>query len=362
MSQESTKKRLLRQERTIDTDVHLSIPDEDLLPYLDEPYRLRMKHTQVGATPHDGWDRTVNGKIKPDTETVQTPERIREVLCGELGVDYPILNTLGLMSRNPEREWSVALMKAHNDLLLDRFLDADDDFKGLATITTQSPEAAAEELDRMGDEKDIVGAYIHNTGPNPPLGDPFYDRLYAAAEDNGLNIAFHGSANGFMYEFSRQNQALNEFLQIHLLAHPWSHMLTLTSLITEGIVEKFPDLEFAFLEAGFGWVPYLMFRLNKEYSMRRSEAPLLEKSPEEYVRERMYFASQPLGEPQHRPHLNAIMETLGTDSLLFATDYPHWDFDTPDALDRHLRGMFTPEERTQVLSANATELFDLGAS
>jgi predicted TIM-barrel fold metal-dependent hydrolase len=183
--------------------------------------------------------------------------------------------------------------------------------------------------------------------------------MWQAAEDNGMNIAFHGSANGFMFDFPRQNQALNKFIEIHVLAHPWSHMLTLTSLLVEGVVEKFPDLEFAFLEAGLSWVPYLMWRLNKEYSIRRSEAPLLEKSPEEYVREKMYFASQPIEEPNDPSQLQSIIDAVGTESILFATDYPHWDFDTPDALDKHLRSAYSDEERTQVLSENAAQLFDL---
>lgn len=359
MTEQIERPRIIEDETMVDTDVHLSIPDEDLIPYLDEPYKSRMKHSRLGTSPRDGWDRSVGGKIEEDTAGVQSPQAIKSALCDEFHVDYPVINTFGLMSRNPEVEWSVALMRAHNDLLLDQFLDVYDEFKGLATLTTQDPAAAAEELDRVGSEKQIVGAYVHDTGPNPPLGDPMYDPIWAAAEDIGLNVAFHGSANGFMYEFPRQNQSLNQFLGVHVLSHPWSHMLTLTSLLVEGVVEKFPNLEFAFLEAGLSWVPYLMFRLNKEYSIRRSEAPLLEKSPEEYIRDQMYFASQPLEEPNKASDLESIIDVVGADSVLFATDYPHWDFDSPDALDRHLRDAFTPEERTQVMSGNATEFFSL---
>lgn len=358
MSQQEGKHKILRSETLVDSDVHLAIPDEDLIPYLDDPHKSRMKHTYLGQSARDGWDRTVGGKIEMDLDGVQSPEQIQENLCDKLHIDHPLINTFGLMSRSPEPDWSIARMKAHNDLLLDRFLDGTD-FKGLATITTQRPEAAAEELDRMGEEDDIVGFYVHNTGANPPLGDSHYDIMWQAAEDNELNVAFHGSANGFMYEFPRQNQALNQFLEVHVLAHPWSHMLTLTSLIVEGTVEKFPDLKFGFLEAGLGWLPYLMFRLNKEYSIRRSEAPLLEKSPEEYIREKMYFASQPLEEPNDNSHLKHLIDIIGTESILFATDYPHWDFDTPDALDKHLRHTYSAEERKQVLSGNAAELFDL---
>jgi predicted TIM-barrel fold metal-dependent hydrolase len=356
-----TQQSILESETIVDTDVHLIIPPEDLVPYLDEPYKSRIKHTKYGILPGDGWDRTINGKIKDKSDNVQSPELIKQSLVNELHVDYPLLNTAAPMNLHPETGWAVELMRAHNDLLLDQFLDVYDEFNGLLTITAQDPEAAAEEIDRVAGEKYIVGGYIMNTGPNPPLGDPFYDPIWKAAEDNGINIAFHGDALGFQKLFPQQNYNVNSFLPVHVLAHPWSHMLTLTSLITEGVVEKFPDLDFAFLEAGVSWVPYMMFRLNKEYWIRQSEAPLLKRAPEEYIRDRMFFASQPLGEPipENSGDLAPILDVLGTDSLMFATDYPHWDFDSPEELDKHLRRSFTEEERTQVLSGNAAELFDI---
>lgn len=359
MSQEIANPDVVGEELTIDSDVHLQICHEDLVPYLDEPWRSRMKDSHTGQQPNDGWDRTVNGKFLMDFDSVQTADDLNQSLCNELGVDYPIINTLGLMSRNPEKDWSVALMKSHNDFLIDKFLDTYDNFLGLATITTQQPDKAAEEIDRMGSEEDIVGVYIHNTGPNPPLGDSFYDTMWEAAEDNNLNIAFHGSADGFMFEFPRQNQSLNQFIEVHTLAHPWSQMLTMISLIVEGTVEKFPDLKWAFLEAGLSWVPYMLFRLNKEYSMRRSEAPLLEKMPEEYFREKMYVASQPLEEPMAETDLAKLIDVVGTDNILFTTDYPHWDFDNPETLNQHLQRMFDPEDLTKVMTQNAIEMFDL---
>jgi hypothetical protein len=104
----------------------------------------------------------------------------------------------------------------------------------------------------------------------------------------------------------------------------------------------------------------MMFRWNKEYGMRRREAPLLEKSPEEYIRESFYFASQPLGEPNDPAHLKSIIDILGTDRLMLATDYPHWDFDHPDALDNHMKRFYAAEDRERVLSGTANEAFDLG--
>jgi predicted TIM-barrel fold metal-dependent hydrolase len=186
------------------------------------------------------------------------------------------------------------------------------------------------------------------------------DAIYDAAEENDLAVAFHGSAAPtFRYDFPIQNQGLERFLEVHTLAHLWQSSLALTSLIVQGVPEKFPDLNFVFLEAGISWAPYMMWRLNKEYSIRRSEAPLLEKSPEAYLREQFYFASQPLGEPNDPTHMQQMIDIMGTDSIMFASDYPHWDFDHPDELGTHLRTTFTEAERTQVLNETPKEVFGL---
>ncbi|WP_256290923.1 amidohydrolase family protein [Halobellus inordinatus] len=356
------KPAILEQETLVDTDVHLAIAPDELRPYIDDPYAKRLESTRITSPlPRDGWDRTLFGKIdqKEELENVSTAERLQESLCEEFYVDYPIINTFALITRLPESDFAVALMEAYNDLLLDQFLDEYDHFYGMATLTSQKPHRAAEEIERLADEDQIVGAYIHSTGPNPPLGDSAYDVIYRAAEKNDLPIAYHASVNGFMYEFPRQNQSLERFLSTHVLAHAWSQMLTLTSLLVNGTPQKFPDLDFLFLEAGLGWVPYMMYRLNKEVSIRRSEAPLLEKSPEEYIRDQFAFASQPIGEPNNPSDMSDLIDMIGTESLVFASDYPHWDFDHPEALDKHLRRHFEADERKQVLHQNAADLLNL---
>lgn len=355
---------VLQEETIVDVDVHIQMRSgnegEELLPYLDEPHKTRMKTSRTGKSVTDGWDRSVKGKIDLSYEESKSPDSIYRTICEEFHIDYPIINTFGAMTRKPEAEWALALMRAHNDFLVADILDAYDNFKGVANLTTQKPALVAEEIDRMAAEKDIVGVFIYNTGQKPalPLGDPFYDQIWQAAEDNGLNVLCHGSASGAMYEFPRQNQGLNSFLAIHALSHVWSQMITLTSFINEGVPEKFPDLKFAFLEAGLTWMPYMFWRLNKEYRMRRSEAPFLRKLPEEYW-DQFYVNTQPLEEPLDDEHLSTVIDMIGTDRVMFATDYPHWDFDHPDALDKHLRTRFDEDERKQILHGNAAEFFDL---
>jgi len=358
MSQQSTQPDVLEESTIIDTDVHVSIHPEELATNLETPHdsRVRNKFCFPRYAGSD-YDPSLGGKI--EGRLLMKPEQIDDTLRGEFHIDHPLLNPLLSICRLPDPDFAVELMRANNSAFVEKFLDQTD-APGLPLITTQRPDKAAEEIDRLADEDQVVGVLLQSTGPDRPLGNPSYDIIYEAAEDNGLPVVFHAAAaTAFKYDFMKQAQGLNQFLEVHTLAHLWSQTLTLTSLLVEGVPEKFSDLDFVFLEAGIGWVPYMMWRLNKEYSIRRSEAPLLQKSPEEYVREQFYFASQPLGEPNDAQQMKEMIDLVSIDNMMFASDYPHWDFDHPNELDKHLKTHFSAEEREQVLEENPAEVFDL---
>lgn len=102
-----------------------------------------------------------------------------------------------------------------------------------------------------------------------------------------------------------------------------------------------------------------MSRLNRFYEERPSEAPILDRPPEEYIRESFYFGTQPLCEPNDPEHLHTLLDVVGADSIVFSTDFPHFDFDNPESIDNYLRTLFTAEEREKVLHRNAAEAFGL---
>ncbi|WIV68735.1 amidohydrolase family protein [Natrialbaceae archaeon AArc-T1-2] len=359
MSQNTSGKSVLEDTTIVDADVHLTrgISAEEMAEFLDEPYKSRViSEYCYPATSGSVWDPYMGEKI--EERALDSPETIQQELVEDFGIDYPILNPMMAIRKIPNTETAIELMRARNDVMIDKFLDPSD-FLGLCTVTTHDPHAAAEEIDRMANEDQIIGVFIINSANYPPLGDPKYDVVYEAAENHGMHVAYHGAAaGGFNIDFPRQNQEFEQFLSVHSLAHLWQSTMTLTSLIVQGVPEKFPDLNFNFLEAGLSWVPYMMWRLNKEYAMRRSEAPLLRKSPEEYIKDQFYFSSQPLGEPNNPGDMKEMIDLIGLDSVMFASDYPHWDFDHPDELDKHLR-MFSKEEREQVLSETPAKAFGI---
>ena len=75
-----------------------------------------------------------------------------------------------------------------------------------------------------------------------------------------------------------------------------------------------------------------MQRLDNEFMMRTSDAPLLKRKPSEYMRE-MYFTSQPMEMVDNREALELTFEMINADTqLLYSSDYPHWDMDLPSTI------------------------------
>src|SRR5262249_17678380 len=111
--------------------------------------------------------------------------------------------------------------------------------------------------------------------------------------------------------------------------HATSCQTVVTSLVIEGVFERFPRLKVVMIEGGFGWLPALSSRLAKLFERMHNEVPHRKKNPSEYIRPPVWGTAAPEGGPQDRPPLFDGMEWIGWDRLLFPPDFPPWDFDDP---------------------------------
>jgi uncharacterized protein len=102
-----------------------------------------------------------------------------------------------------------------------------------------------------------------------------------------------------------------------------------------------------------------MWAMDARWRALRPETPWVKRPPSEYVFDHVRWSTQPLDEPASQEHLHAMLDMIHADrTILFATDYPHWDNEFPD---RVLRGL-TPELKQRILLDNALETFPrLGA-
>jgi hypothetical protein len=351
----------------VDADAHISEKAEQLVPYLDEPYRSMFggsdeesANVATPSYPKDELFRALGGKLQ--WEDVSTADAEAEAM-ERFGLDYvfitPTLN-LYLPIFSDER-YAHALSKAYNDFVVDEFLDGGPEgFKAAITISPLAPDKAAEEIDRLADHPDMVGVIVGSTGIFPPLGDRRYNPIYEALEDNDMPFVLHGATGSFASAHPFIKRGMKSYGELHVLSHPFTQMFQMTSMLGQGIPERYPDIDIVFQEAGIGWIPFTMYRMDNEYEKRRSEFPTLEKKPSEYVKENFYFTSQPMIEPKQSKYVAWLIEMFdGTDNLMFSTDFPHYDFDTPEELFNMIRNHFGAEEVQQVFGGNAVEVFDL---
>ena len=332
----------------VDADGHVTETQEQIVKYLDEPYRRR----PGGALfyPWDGWDRRLLGTLGDWASDAETWLRALD----KGGVDQTVLYpTLGLfLSFLRDRQWAVALCRAYNTFLHEQFVKVSPRLQAVALLPIQDPEAAAVELQRAVRELGLVGAMLAADGQHV-LGDARFHGIYEEAQRLNVMLGIHASGS---HLGGAGVDLFPSFIQTHTCSHAFGQMRQLTSIIFEGVPEKFPRLRVAFLEAGCGWAPYWMERMDDEYAKRRSEAPALKKLPSEYVRSgTIYFSCE-----ADEWLLPQALKLVGENQIVYASDFPHWDNSYPGSLDEiKNRGDLNDGQKQKILGANARRLYGL---
>jgi len=192
--------------------------------------------------------------------------------------------------------------------------------------------------------------------PMLPWGHEFFHPIWEAAVRNRLPVSFHvGTPTGVMGEPTASGWPAT-YMELRS-GFPGHFQNAVISLVCNGVFERFPELRVVLLEGGFSWAPSLMWRLDQSWRDARREVPWLKRRPSEYIREHVRFGTQPMEEPDDPRQLLQVIDMLGSEDLLmFSTDYPHWDYDTPQAA---IPSVFGPALRRKILWENARDFYGL---
>ena len=334
--------------KVIDADGHVSESQEKVAKYLDDPFRRRSFHLSV--YPWDGWDRRLFGSITQwagDAKTWLSALDDNKVECAVL---YP---TLGLfLAFSKDEEWNRALSKAYNRFLREEFMKVSPRLKGAALLPMENPDEAAEDLQYAATELGhIAGILLADCGYL--LGHQRFFPIYKKAEELGIPLAVHSSGSSL----SPGAGGFTKFIQTHTVAHIFGQMRQLSSIVLGGIPELFPSLKFIFLESGVGWVPHWMWKMDEEFEKRgQVEALNLKKKPSDYVRSGSIYFSCEASEPL----LPVALQAIGENQLVYASDFPHWDNDFPESLDKlRNRKDLTEIQKQKIFAENAKRLYRL---
>lgn len=358
----------------VDCDVHPHLRGglRDLLPYMSQAWQRRVDIGHGHGWAKDVYAAQVSipknvlyvnpvGVMRrdsvPDDGSVPAsdPALVAREHLDRFGIDRAVLiggNVLGL-GAFPDGDLAAAIAAAHNDWLTEHWLEADRRYRGALVVAPQQPARAVEEIERAADRPGFVAVMLPLM--NVLMGDRHYHPIYEAAERHGLPIAIHpNSVDGiFAKAPPLAGGVFTYYVEWHTALSEVFHANTI-SLVCQGVFERFPKLRVVITEGGFAWLPDVMWRLDKDWQSLRDELPWLKRPPSEYIVEHIRLTTQPFVEPPRREHLLAFCEMIHAErTLLFSSDYPHWDFDNPT---RAIAGL--PEEtRRRVLVENALELY-----
>jgi uncharacterized protein len=194
--------------------------------------------------------------------------------------------------------------------------------------------------------------------PNPINGrridDLAFDPMYAYLADAGAVVTSHEGTGTYLEQLG--NSRFDAHSTQHLLNHPFEQMAAVVSFVLGGVLQRHPGLRVAFLESGGGWVPYWLFRMDEHFEwLKTSEDLPLEGLPSEYFKRQCWVQVEG-GEPG----IGTIVETVGPDRILWASDYPHADGTFPGmAADALARSDISEEVRRAWLRQNALEFYGL---
>ena len=364
--------------RIIDADGHVMEPLGMWERYIDPRYRAQAPriHRTPGRTGFES-----GGRLSPRPECLSPAmleafrARVREHLGPYLEADYDppsqikamdaggiemafLYPTQGLYVASIDDldpELALAICRAYNDWILEFCGYAPQRLRPVGMLTAlHDPALAVAEAGRLAD-RGFRGIFVR---PNPVRGrnldDPAYESLWATCAARGLAVGVHEGVGAYLPEAGADR--FQSFFACHSASHPMEQMLALMALVAGGVLERHPRLRVGFLEAGCGWLPYWLWRMDEHWEQCRGIAgePDLPLAPSEYFRRQCWISCEP-----DEPYVGRVLDLIGENRLLFASDYPHPDHKWPATVDSMLAMPIPDAVKRKVLWDNPAALYGL---
>lgn len=347
--------------RIIDCDVHAYLNEGRLEQFLSPFWRKFLQENgrraydgghypraYPNASRYDAWppDGSISGGSLSFTQ---------QQLIDAFDLDYAILTPLVGAGELLNLDFGMAASQAVNDWQLEDWTSKDRRVKGSVIVPYESGELSAEEIHRWGNHPDFVQVLLI-TRTREPLGQRKYWPMYEAAVEYDLPVGIHFGGNGGSPLTGAGWPSF--YIEDHA-GMAQSFQAQVTSLVSQGVFELFPTLKIVLIEGGFAWLAPLMWRLDNTFKRLYKELPRLKEPPSHYIRNHFWISTQPIEEPPDDSQFLEMLDQLDmSDRLMFASDYPHWDFDNPD---RAIPACVPEALREGIMSENARRLYRLPA-
>ena len=319
----------------IDCDVHPTVPNlKALFPYLDEYWRHSFVERGIPGFEANAYPPNSPLSARPEwkgqggraaTDVFQLVAQ----LFDRWEPRFAICNCLYGVELIFSEDMAAAVARGINDWIAKEWLDRDPRLRASIVIPTQNVEFAVDEIERCANDMRFVQVQML-VMQESPLGRRHWWPIYAAAERHNLPIGIHP---GSTYRHSLTSLGWPSFYLEDYASYAQAFQSQLGSLVCEGVFAKFPKLKVVLLESGVTWLPGFLWRISKFWRGVRAEVPWVDRSPADIVRDHVRLTIAPFDAPDDSALVERTIDHLRSDDLLlYASDYPHWQFDGDDAL------------------------------
>ncbi len=319
------------ERRIIDADGHVAEDSQAIIEHMPAVYREKARTQPFSPfPPFDHLHSAHLVEMPPGAFNRKVGPKQWLDFLDEVGIEATVLYpTAGVASSNiVNPDWAVDATRAYNDWLSETYLKRSPRFRGLALLPQAllNAAAAAEELRRAVNELGMCGVVLpSNSLHGPPLGSPVYFPIYQAANDLRCCVAIHGGVHGGM-----GMDGLDPYAGVHAIAHPLGQMISLASIVFNGVLEKFPYVKFGYLEGGVAWFLFCLERFDRSYDthiMQDLRGSYLKLGSGEsvsdyilrHIKARRIFVGCEGGEPL----LATAVKMVGSEPFLYSSDFPH---------------------------------------
>jgi predicted TIM-barrel fold metal-dependent hydrolase len=288
---------------------------------LYEPGKIHRSDRMASTGLYDDGKKGIRRLTDPD---LRLKEQDRDGVQAEV-----LYGILGATNRLNDNEAAGTMLRIYNDWLADFCGHHPERFAGLANIPNHSVEEAVTEIERVAKRGNVRGLEIARRHDMTPLWDPWWNPVWDAISASGLPVHFH-TIGGPGRDFSN---------------------LTGKTLLAARAA-SITSFQMVIGEAGTGWIPYILDRMDAEWEDQFKELDLTMK-PSEYWQRQCYatYQSDPIGVK--------LIDELGVDNIMWGSDFPHPDGIWPDSqeyIQKEL-GHLPEAVRKKVVCDNAAKLY-----
>ena len=353
----------------VSCDSHVNEPTNLWRERLDAQYRDRLPRIEVGENGvkwqvSEGMQRSrlledhLEGEDKERSKAGADPvQRLKDMERDGVDAEIMFPNKGLAMWATPDPQFAMAQCRVYNDWAWETFGPYNDRMSPMAAVATGDLEGSIAEVERVaklgfrGLTLPCKPIYGSHDARHPNYNWPMFDRLWAVIQETGLPITFHISTGRDPRAARKDGGAV-----INYVAHALAPTVEpVACMCASGVFERFPQLRFAGIECGIGWLAWALEAMDEAYKKHHMWAfPKLKLLPSEYFRMHGAASFQ-----EDQVGLDLAVKYNLVDNILWANDYPHHEGSWPhsaQAIERTMGGL-TDEQRARILGLNAVRLF-----